>query len=139
MADKPATSTKRTVEGGCFCTAVRFSIDLPSRWCAHCHCSMCRRIHGAGYVTWVGVDSEHFRLLADEQLRWYESSPGARRGSCKICASNMLFESTRWAGETHVALACLDEAIDRKPQAHAYYESHVDWMPLDQALTIVKA
>ncbi len=47
----------------------------------------------------------------------------------------MLFESKRWEGETHVALACLDEAIDRKPQAHAFYDAHVDWMPVDEALT----
>jgi hypothetical protein len=138
MTSDPAVLKHRKVTGGCFCTAVRFTIDLPSKWCAHCHCSMCRRIHGAGYVTWVGVDSEHFTLLADGQLQWYESSPGARRGFCRICGSSMLFESTRWAGETHVALACLDEAIDRGPQAHAFHDAHVDWMPLDETLTIVR-
>ncbi len=71
MTQEIPNPQNRTVEGGCFCAAVRFSIDLPSKWCAHCHCSMCRRIHGAGYVTWVGVNSEHFRLLADGQLQWY--------------------------------------------------------------------
>jgi hypothetical protein len=137
MSNDSPSSRSGSVAGGCFCGAVRFAIDLPSKWCAHCHCSMCRRIHGAGYVTWVGVDSEHFRLLADEQLQWFVSSPGARRGFCKICGSSMLFESERWSGETHVALACLDDAIDRQPQAHAFYASHVDWMPADQTLTIV--
>ena len=138
MPQSSANLEQRKVAGGCFCSAVRFSIDLPSKWCAHCHCSMCRRIHGAGYVTLVGVESEHFHLHADKQLLWYESSPGARRGFCKICGSSMLFESARWNGETHVALACLDEAIDRKPQAHAFYDAHVDWMPIDETLTIVE-
>ena len=36
------------VTGGCFCGAVGFTLALPSKWCAHCHCSMCRRVHGAG-------------------------------------------------------------------------------------------
>ena len=126
------------VTGGCFCGAVRFAIDLPSKWCAHCHCSMCRRIHGAGYVTWVGVASEQFHLLGDSStLQWFESSPGARRAFCTICGSSMLFESARWSGETHVAMACLDQAIDRKPQANAFHSAHVDWMPLDETLTIV--
>lgn len=128
---------KVTVAGGCLCGAVRFSVTLPSKWCAHCHCSMCRREHGAGYVTWVGFASDHFRLLSgDHQLSWYQSSPGARRGFCSTCGSSMLFESNRWAAETHVALACLDGPIDREPQAHAFYASHVNWMPVDEALKI---
>lgn len=136
-SSEPSASPSQ-VTGGCFCGAVRFAIDLPSKWCAHCHCTMCRRVHGAGYVTWVGVDSKHFHLLRDQgQLRWYESSPGARRGSCRTCGSNMLFESARWAGETHIALGCMDGPIDRKPQAHANYDSHVDWMPSDPNLPIV--
>jgi len=137
MTPVPADSKGKKVEGGCFCGAVRFELELPSKWCAHCHCTMCRRIHGAGYVTWVGMQSEQFTLLQDDELQWYESSPGARRGFCKTCGSSMLFESVRWSSETHVALACLNQAIDRKPQAHAFYDSHVEWMPVDDSLTKV--
>ena len=50
----------------------------------------------------------------------------------------MLFESSRWSGETHVALAALDGPIDRKPQAHAFFDAHVDWMPVDETLVISK-
>ena len=128
-----------TVHGGCLCGAVRFAIDLPSKWCAHCHCSKCRRSHGAGYVTWVGFDSAHFRLLqGDHQLEWYASSPEARRGFCRTCGSSMLFESSRWNGETHVALACIDDPIDRAPQAHAFYDTHVDWVAIDEKLPIAR-
>lgn len=129
-------SEKKTVEGGCLCGAVRFFVTLPSKWCAHCHCSMCRRVHGAGYVTWVGFESDYFTLQRADGLNWYESSPGARRGFCSTCGSCMLFESNRWAGETHVALASFDGPIDREPQAHAFYDSHVNWMPVDDALKI---
>jgi hypothetical protein len=98
---------------------------------------MCRKAHGAGYVTWAGFDSGHFNLVSgDHHLEWYESSPGARRGFCRTCGSTMLFESERWQGETHVALACIEDPIDREPQAHVFYGSHVDWMPIDDALEI---
>jgi hypothetical protein len=96
---------------------------------------MCRRAHGAGYVTWVGFSSGQFKLISgDHHLLWYESSPGARRGFCSTCGSTMLFESSRWAGETHVALGCIDGPIDREPQANVFHASHVNWMPLDDAL-----
>ena len=126
-----------SVSGSCFCGAVRFHFELPSKWCAHCHCSMCRKVHGAGYVTWVGFESPHFQLERGEnELTWFESSTGASRGFCSACSSSMFFKSERWAGELHVALGCLDEPIDRQPQAHAFHDSHVDWMPLDDALQI---
>ena len=131
-------SESKHVEGGCLCGAVRFSIKLPSKWCAHCHCSMCRRAHGAGYVTWVGFESEQFKLTRGaDQLTWHESSSGARRGFCANCGSSMLFESRRWAGETHVARANIDDPIDRDPQAHVFHQSHVDWMSLDDSLQTV--
>lgn len=121
-----------TVTGRCLCGAVEFELRLPSKWCAHCHCSMCRRAHGAGYVTWAGFESDHFILnKGDHHLKWYESSPGARRGFCSTCGSTMLFESERWAGETHVALACIEGTIDREPAAHAFFDAHVHWMPID--------
>jgi hypothetical protein len=130
-------SDKHTVKGGCFCGAVRFTLELPSKWCAHCHCSMCRRVHGAGYVTWVGLEQARFHLdQGEDALRWFESSPGARRGFCRHCGSSMLFQSERWAGEIHVALGCIEGPIDREPQAHAFHDMHVNWMPLDDALEI---
>jgi hypothetical protein len=128
-------SENHEVSGSCFCGAVCFHLELPSKWCAHCHCSMCRKVHGAGYVTWVGFETDLFNLDKGKQnLSWFESSPGASRGFCNKCSSSMFFRSVRWAGELHVALACLDGPIDRTPQAHAFHADHVDWMPIDDAI-----
>jgi len=130
-------SGNKSVKGGCLCRAVRFEARLPSKWCAHCHCSMCRKAHGAGYVTWVGFESDHFDLKAgDDHLKWYKSSAGARRGFCDNCGSTMLFEAERWKDETHIALGCIDGPIDRTPQANSFFDAHVDWIPIDDALKI---
>jgi hypothetical protein len=96
---------------------------------------MCRKAHGAGYVTWVGFEETQFHLDEGENwLTWFESSAEASRGFCNRCGSSLFFKSARWAGELHVALGCLDGPIDREPQAHAFYDSHVSWMPIDEAL-----
>ncbi|NNE04835.1 MAG: GFA family protein [Xanthomonadales bacterium] len=130
-------SEAKTASGSCFCKAVQFHFTLPSKWCAHCHCSMCRKVHGAGYVTWVGFESDRFTLDSGQQhLKWFESSPGASRGFCSHCGSSMFFRSQRWAGELHVALGCMDDPVGRTPQAHAFHDSHVNWMPLDDALKV---
>lgn len=122
------------VNGSCLCGAVGFAIRLPSLWCAHCHCSMCQRAHGSAFVTWVGVPTTQFELEQGEHLQWFESSPGAERGFCGQCGSSMLFRSARWPGEVHVTLSNLLAAIDRVPQAHVFYETHVPWVHLADAL-----
>jgi hypothetical protein len=119
------------VEGGCQCGAVRFRIDLPPKWCAHCHCSMCRRAHGAGFVTWVGLESGRFRLLSGAaELKRYQSSAQATRSFCGRCGTMLFFESARWSGEIHLTLAHLDSAEGITPQAHAYWSSRVPWVDL---------
>ena len=132
-------TTDKKVAGSCLCGAVKFSANLPSKWCAHCHCSMCRKAHGAGYVTWVGFEQEQVSITKDtDQLEWHDSSPGAQRGFCRQCGSSMFFRSDRWAGELHIALGCINDEIDRKPQANVFFDRHVDWMPIDETLKQVE-
>ena len=125
----------KQIDGGCFCGSVRFIALPPSKWCSHCHCSMCRKTHGAGYVTWVGYEQDQVSMKSGgELLTWFDSSPGAQRGFCSKCGSSIFFRSERWAGELHVALGCIDDRIDRDPQANVFFDEHVDWMPVDESL-----
>lgn len=129
MSD-PVVST-----GSCLCGAVRFEVTLPTKWCAHCHCSLCRRAHGAAFVTWFGVERENFSFLEGEStLEWHRSTEEARRGFCSKCGSTMFFESERWPGEVHIALVHMDEPIDREPRAHVFFDDHVSWFEFGDQL-----
>lgn len=123
------------VRGSCLCGQVRFRVALPSLWVAHCHCRCCRRAHGAPLVTWAGFASAGFALEEGSvQPTWYDSSPGAQRAFCPRCGSPMLFRSTRWPGEMHVARALIDDPLDREPSVHVFYDSHVSWLSIGDAL-----
>ena len=92
---------------------------------------MCRRAHGAAFVTWVGLDEGRCRVEDSEGLvRWYASSPGAERAFCSRCGSSMFFRSKRWPGELHVVLANFTDPVDRAPQAHVFYDTHVGWLSI---------
>jgi hypothetical protein len=65
------------------------------------------------------------------RLHWYASSPGAERGFCSRCGSMLFFRSERWAGELHIARAQIVGEVDRAPQAHVYWDMHVDWVKFD--------
>lgn len=130
---------RESVTGSCFCGAVTFELDLPTSFCAHCHCSMCRRPHGASYVTWTGVPPEQFRVTAgEEQLRTYRSSEHGRRQFCRRCGSQLFC----WhEGDGHapprmidIALAALHGEIDRRPDKHYYYDSGAKWTVVNDDL-----
>jgi len=127
-------------KGSCLCNLIQFEIELPTKWVAHCHCNMCRKSHGAGYVTWVGINNNQFRLITGtNKLIWYHSSKPAQRGFCKNCGSSLFFKSSHWLGEMHIALANFDDPIDKPPQTNAYWSTHVDWMPTDNSLKEVNS
>lgn len=118
--------------GHCLCGAVGFSLDWPSKWVAHCHCTQCRRAHGAAFVTWIGMAEDRVRIDDPEsQLRWFASSPGAERGFCARCGGSLFFRSTRWPGELHIAYGNLDGEADRAPMAHVFWDTHVGWASVD--------
>jgi len=119
------------VLGACLCGEVRFEIDVPTLFCAHCHCSMCRRSHGAGYVTWIGVPFERFRMLAgEERLVRYRSSEHGTRSFCGRCGSSLFCESTLHADYVDVVLANLDGAVEALPQAHFYFDDRAPWVAI---------
>lgn len=120
-----------TTTGSCLCGDLRFQAQLPSKWAAHCHCTLCQRAHGAPVVTWVGFEAPKVRIDDPQsRLHWYESTPGAERGFCDRCGTTLFFRSQRWAGELHIVRSNFDGPVDREPAVHVYYDSHASWLQL---------
>jgi len=96
---------------------------------------MCRRAHGAAFVTWVVIERRHFAVLSGaDRLIHYASSPGAVRSFCGACGSSLFFESTQFAGQVHVVLANIDGAIDRPPEMHVFFSDRADWVRITDDL-----
>ena len=126
---------QKSVRGECLCGTVKFEVTLPTKWCAHCHCTLCRRSHGAAFVTWFGVETDQFKFIqGEEKLTWYHSSQESKRGFCTNCGSHILFRSTKWPGETHLTLSNMIDPIDRQPQVHVFFDTHVGWLEFNDDL-----
>jgi hypothetical protein len=96
---------------------------------------MCRRAHGAGYVTWVSLPKVQFRVRSgDDRLIRFKSSDHGIRSFCGTCGSTLLFETSQEPDRIDVVLANFDSPIDREPQLHVYFSDRVDWVPVDDDL-----
>ena len=81
------------------------------------------------------MNRKHFTLEKGEKLlRWASSSKKSEYGFCGRCGSSMLFRSTKWEDEIHITLANIAMDIGLKPQAHVYFDTHVDWLNFEDTL-----
>ena len=128
-------TSPRAVAGACLCGRVRFEVTLPTLFCGHCHCTLCRRAHGAAYVTWIGVARRQLRMLAgDTELARYESSAHGQRSFCRVCGSSLFCESSLSPDRVDIVLANMAGPVDRVPQAHVYFDDRVEWVKVDDGL-----
>ena len=75
--------------GGCVCGNVRYRVTGTAKSVEHCHCTMCRRAHGALYASGALIDASQLKINAGEEgLASYQSSPGNWRRFCRRCGAN---------------------------------------------------
>jgi hypothetical protein len=120
--------TSRKIRGGCLCGTVGFIVTMPTLFCGHCHCSMCRRNHGAAFVTWFAVPRSQVSIESgSDQLTRYESSEHGSRSFCRHCGSSLFCVSTRHPEIIDIPLANMEGAIDRLPESHLYFDDRASW------------
>lgn len=121
------------LSGGCLCGALRYEIAGPLGRTGHCHCSICRKSHGAAFATWAGVDPERFRWTAGAAfLEGYESSPGRLRCFCRKCGSPLASSDAGKVEE--VVLATVDGDPGVRPCEHIFVGSKAPWDEITDAL-----
>lgn len=114
------------VTGRCLCGAITFEGDGDPAWVVNCHCRICQRASGAGFLTYVGFMSDHFDWTSGPPAI-YRSSPGVERGFCPNCGSTLSFARPD-RGEISVFAGVLDDPNGLAPTGHAFFEQHMAWL-----------
>lgn len=126
----------RMLSGSCLCGAVRYRVAGPVGPTSHCHCSMCRKAHGAAFATYARVARADFHFSAGaEDVRSYESSAGVTRTFCGRCGANLQFIEDAEPGHLELALGTLDGDPGVRPRAHIFVASKAPWYEITDALT----
>ncbi len=122
-----------SISGVCLCGAVRYEINGKLRDAGNCHCSMCRRAHGAAYATYASVDPKEFRWLCGEEfVSNYESSPNAGWVFCNKCGSRL--GSANKGRIDSVTLGTIEGDPGIRPRSHIFVGSKATWHDITDEL-----
>lgn len=119
--------------GSCLCGGVTYEINGDFIDMAHCHCSMCRKSHGAAFVTFAVCNRADFNWTSGRQLiTKYESSPGNQRAFCSKCGGNVPLHFPR--DTVGVPAGSLDQDPGIRPKYHVYAASRLPWHDIEDGL-----
>ncbi|MBF0280106.1 MAG: GFA family protein [SAR324 cluster bacterium] len=114
------------VEGACLCGRVRFEITGPLLNADHCHCSQCRRQHGAAFSTYADCRPEDFKWISGEDhVKRYETLSGAGWCFCKECGSTLAGSDKGEINSVTLGTLAGDPGI--KPESHIFVGSKAQW------------
>jgi len=121
--------------GSCLCRDVRYRIGTSLKWITHCHCSMCRKQHGAAFATYATVGSKHVAIDDPHgRLVKYRSSETVDRTFCGRCGSSLFWQRVAVPKLVDVAVATLDDDLGHAPDAHIFVGSKAGWWHIDDDL-----
>ncbi len=123
-------------KGQCLCGEVKYEVAKIEPKMGHCHCSMCRKFHGAAFATLGEALAENFRWVSGEELlKTYLAENGTRRQFCSNCGSSLTFAASDDNGElVEFALGTLDTEIPLKPDAHIFTGHGAEWYEITDQL-----
>jgi hypothetical protein len=112
-------------KGQCFCGAVAFEIEGPLRAPSLCHCSQCRRLHGAPGA-YTSAPSSAYRIRGEESLNWYPTSKRAEQGFCRVCGSKLFWREIG-GQDLDATMGSLNGTSDLKLSRHIFTRSQGDY------------
>jgi hypothetical protein len=125
--------------GGCFCGRVRYSLSAPAGYTHHCHCSNCRGIHGAAFVTYSMFPRSALRWeRGEDNLSAFSTSESSIRRFCKTCGTHVAGEIPPLPNVISIATATIDDCAwpgsPREDLRHGFYGSKARWLDLNDDL-----
>jgi hypothetical protein len=115
------------LRGSCLCGGVRWEYEGPLQFLAACHCTRCRKHHGAAFGAFAGAVAAGYRLLQGRELiARYEEPPGGPRGFCSRCGSKVPLDPEP-GGMAMMPAGAFDEDPGAPLSAHIFVASKAPW------------
>lgn len=122
------------ITGKCLCEKIEYEISGGLGSIFNCHCSKCRRWHGAAFRTRASIDIKQFNLKSGKDLlSAYKSSNNVTKYFCKCCGSPLHSTYQDRPSVLGLPLGAL-EGVSSPPEAHIFVESKASWFTISDSL-----
>ena len=113
--------------GSCLCGDIAFEINGPVDQIGHCHCSMCRKFHGAAFATFAVTAPEHFHWRqGEDKAAHFRSSSHGWRNFCPRCGSPCR-PAPPGGRSPLIPLGNVAEDPGTRPSVHFFVRSMAPW------------
>lgn len=120
--------SETTLNGGCLCGAVRYTVTGEPQSFYHCHCQRCRKASGTGHASNLFVKGSLAFTQGEELIRDFKP-PEARRFTNTFCGrcGGRVPRFIEAAGVVMIPAGSLDDEPGLKPQARIFSGSRASW------------
>lgn len=123
------------ITGHCECGRITYEIDGPVKDFSHCHCSQCRRLHGAAFVSFAGVAKDAVRYTnGEDDLQVYASSDAINRFFCRVCGSPILCDFIPEPDMLYVCMGTMDGNPELPDGYHQFVAFKSEWYEIADSL-----
>ncbi len=115
------------MNGKCLCEKVTYKITGSLGPIYNCHCSKCRRWHGAPFRSRASIEISQFHVLTGQEfIASFNSSENVTKHFCRLCGSPLHSTYLDRPNIVGLALGGLD-GVQAKPEAHIFTSSKASW------------
>jgi hypothetical protein len=121
-----------SMQGGCLCGKVRYTIAADPIFTGVCHCKNCQKQAGTAFSVVMGVPKAAFTVTGT--LKTYndrgDSGQAVFRRFCPECGSPIISEVAVMPDLVIIKAGTLDDTSTLQPAMHVYCSSKQNWVEI---------
>lgn len=123
------------ITGKCLCEEISYEISGELGPIVNCHCSKCRRWHGAAFRTRCTIERKNFKWVQGEKyLSKYHSSKQVIKTFCSLCGSSLISLYEDKPDYIGLPLGGLEQDPGARPVANIFVGSKSPWYEITDHL-----
>jgi len=125
----------KKLTGKCLCGAIAYEINGELGPIVNCHCSKCRRWHGAAFRTRATVKRKDFMWVkGEDNLSKYHSSKNVIKTFCKTCGTSLISMYEDKPDYIGLPIGGLEQDPGSRPVANIFVGSKSPWYEITDHL-----
>jgi hypothetical protein len=125
-----------TVEGGCLCGKIRYTLAGPVLYCTQCCCKDCQKATGTGHTTIIGIHRDQLDVRGTPKIYSTHGDTGGRvsRHFCGECGGRLYTSGDLPGSVIMVQAGSLDDPNVVSPTMIIYLKDATAWDRFDPDL-----